>query len=78
MHPFAFRTHAHKLAIVNSGYVIKNDENGEENWTEIGKRSPQLPQMFYPVKNDIEVRKGDILAARCTMFNFKERTVSIG
>lgn len=78
MHPFAYRTHAHKLALVNSGYLVKNDEKGQQTWTEIGRRSPQLPQMFYPASNDVVVRKGDILAARCTMYNFRDNTVYIG
>lgn len=79
MHPFAFRTHAHKLGIVNSGYVIKTDpESGEQSWTEIGRRSPQLPQMFYPATNKVEVKKGDVLAARCTMNNYLDHAVSIG
>jgi len=79
MHPFAFRTHAHKLGVVNSGYVIKTDpETGEQSWEEIGRRSPQLPQMFYPATNKIEAKKGDILAARCTMNNNLDHRVSIG
>ncbi len=79
IHPFAYRTHAHKLATVNSGYVIKtNPLSGEQHWTEIGRRSPQLPQMFFPATNKVTVGKGDILAARCTMKNFRDHTVSIG
>ena len=79
LHPFAYRTHAHKLGIVNSGYVVKNNERtGEQKWIEIGRRSPQLPQMFFPATNEVEVKKGDILAARCTMDNFRDHDVSIG
>lgn len=77
MHPFAYRTHAHKLAIVNSGYLVENN-NGKQKWTEIGRRSPQLPQMFFPVSNEVSVKKGDVLAARCTMFNFRDNMVKIG
>lgn len=77
--PFAYRTHAHKLGLVNSGYVIKSNEySGKQEWTEIGRRSPQLPQMFFPATNKVSVKKGDILAARCTMNNFKDRNVYIG
>ena len=37
-------------------------------WTLIGKRDPQLAQMFYPAEDlNIEVGLGDTLAARCTM-----------
>jgi len=78
IHPFAYRTHAHKLGVVNSGYVIKTDASGEQHWTEIGRRSPQLPQMFFPASNNVTVERGDILAARCTMENLKTRTVRIG
>jgi len=78
--PFAYRTHAHKLGVVNSGYVIKTDPiTQEQEWIELGRRSPQLPQMFYPVTNQgIQINKGDVLAARCTMYNFKDHKVSIG
>uniref|UniRef100_A0A8B9RA17 Peptidylglycine alpha-amidating monooxygenase n=1 Tax=Astyanax mexicanus TaxID=7994 RepID=A0A8B9RA17_ASTMX len=60
MYPFAFRTHTHRLGKVVSGYRIRNGQ-----WTLIGRQSPQLPQAFYPVSNDIEVKYGDTLAARC-------------
>lgn len=79
IHPFAYRTHAHKLGIVNSGYLVRDDEvTGDQTWTEIGRRSPQLPQMFFPVTNKVEIRKGDIIATRCTMENTRDRTVYIG
>ena len=79
IYPFAYRTHAHKLGIVNSGYVVKtsSDQPEEETWQEIGRRSPQLPQMFFPV-TDLQVNKGDILAARCTMRNTQDHVVKIG
>ncbi|TSS11568.1 Peptidyl-glycine alpha-amidating monooxygenase [Bagarius yarrelli] len=60
MYPFAFRTHTHRLGKVVSGYRIRN-----EQWTLIGRQSPQLPQAFYPASNTIDVRYGDVLAARC-------------
>lgn len=77
IHPFAYRTHAHKLALVNSGYLVTKNE-GKSKWTEIGRRSPQLPQMFFPVSNEIVAKKGDVIAARCTMHNFRDHEVSIG
>jgi len=74
LHPFAFRTHTHKLGQVVSGYVIRDGQ-----WKLIGKRNPQDPQMFYPVKNsELVVRKNDIIAARCTMTNKSDREVLIG
>jgi len=77
MHPFAFRTHAHKLGLVNSGYRVRGDGDDQE-WTEIGRRSPQLPQMFYPTAKDVSIKQGDRVAAVCTMFNSQSHTVRIG
>jgi len=77
MHPFAFRTHAHKLGLVNSGYRVRGDYDDQE-WTEIGRRSPQLPQMFYPIKKDVTIENGDYVAAACTMHNTRSHTVRIG
>ncbi|XP_013388054.2 peptidylglycine alpha-hydroxylating monooxygenase-like [Lingula anatina] len=63
IYPFAYRTHAHNLGVVTSAYRIRLGV-----WTEIGRMSPQQPQMFYNVTNPgIDIRKGDILASRCTM-----------
>lgn len=72
--PFAYRTHAHALGRVISGYRIRNGE-----WTEIGRKDPRLPEMFYNVTSPgITVKKGDILAARCTMENTLDHKVQIG
>uniref|UniRef100_A0A8C1WLI3 Peptidylglycine alpha-amidating monooxygenase n=1 Tax=Cyprinus carpio TaxID=7962 RepID=A0A8C1WLI3_CYPCA len=68
MYPFAFRTHTHSLGKVVSGYRVRNGQ-----WTQIGRQSPLLPQAFYPVTNTIDVRNGDILAARC-VFTGEGRT----
>lgn len=79
--PFAYRTHTHKLGQVNSGYVVRNDPivgDEHQTWTEIGRHSPQLPQMFYPVTNNITIHKGDVLAARCTMENTRDHDVYVG
>lgn len=73
LHPFAFRTHTHKLGKVVSGYRIRGKE-----WTNIGKHDPLKPQMFYPANKGITVTKGDILAARCTMYNFRDRATYVG
>ena len=49
---------------VVSGWKVSPDMK----WTLIGKRDPQLAQMFYPAEDlNIEVGLGDTLAARCTM-----------
>lgn len=70
MYPFAFRTHTHSLGKVVSGYRIRNGQ-----WTQIGRQSPLLPQAFYPATNTIDVKNGDILAARC-MFTGEGRTTN--
>ncbi|KAK3586826.1 hypothetical protein CHS0354_020042 [Potamilus streckersoni] len=74
LHPFAFRTHTHSLGKVVSGYVIHDGQ-----WREIGRQDPHKPQMFYNATTPgLEIKKGDILAARCTMQNDKDVDVSIG
>lgn len=74
IHPFAFRTHGHTLAQVNAGYRIRNGQ-----WTEIGRQSPQKPQMFYNATTPgLVIKKGDTLAARCTMQNDLDHDVKIG
>ncbi|XP_016318002.1 peptidyl-glycine alpha-amidating monooxygenase-like isoform X2 [Sinocyclocheilus anshuiensis] len=70
MYPFAFRTHTHSLGKVVSGYRVRNGQ-----WTQIGRQSPLLPQAFYPVANTIDVKNGDILAARC-VFTGEGRTTN--
>ncbi|BES91242.1 Copper type II ascorbate-dependent monooxygenase, C-terminal domain [Nesidiocoris tenuis] len=77
LHPFAFRTHTHQYGQVVSGYRVRND-SGEMEWTLLGKRNPQDPQMFYPTVTDTIIRRGDIVAARCTMFNTRKKIVKIG
>jgi peptidylglycine monooxygenase len=75
IHPFAFRTHTHSLGKVVSGWKVTD----KKDWNLIGKRSPQLPQMFYPVADsEMTLTKGDIVAARCTMVNPNDHDVHIG
>lgn len=61
MFAFAFRTHAHELAKVITGYRVRNGV-----WTLLGKGDPQAPQAFYPMDRTYDIKKGDILVARCT------------
>ncbi|XP_049873916.1 peptidylglycine alpha-hydroxylating monooxygenase [Pectinophora gossypiella] len=77
IHPFAFRTHTHALGKVVTGYVVRQHNTGDE-WQLLGKKDPQLPQMFYPVENQTPIRNGDVLAARCTMNNTLNHPVYIG
>lgn len=48
IHPFAYRTHTHSLGKVVSGYRVRENEQGIDDWTLLGKRDPLTPQMFYP------------------------------
>ncbi|KAM7393430.1 hypothetical protein PAMA_008197 [Pampus argenteus] len=68
IYPFAFRTHTHHLGKVVSGYRIRNGK-----WSLIGRQSPQLPQAFYPVNKDVNMKYGDTIAARC-VFTGEGRT----
>ena len=72
IHPFAFRVHTHELGTAVSGWKVSPDMK----WTLLGKRDPQLPQMFYPIADNTTMTNGDRLATRCTMDNFKEHAVS--
>ncbi|GAB1605137.1 probable peptidylglycine alpha-hydroxylating monooxygenase 1 [Argonauta hians] len=74
LHPFSYRTHTHTHGKVVSGYLIHNGQ-----WKEIGRKNPQLPQMFYnTTHSDLVIKRGDILAARCTMKNDEDRDIMIG
>jgi peptidylamidoglycolate lyase len=68
IHPFAFRTHAHVLGRVLAGYHVN------DSWHEMAKGNPQWPQAFYPIMNNIEIKKGDYLVSRCT-FDAKNKSV---
>ena len=63
LHLFAYRTHAHSLSPVITGYVY--NEAGHQ-YREIARGSPQWPQAFYPMKEVETVKPGEVLAARCT------------
>lgn len=78
LHPFAYRTHTHSLGKVVAGYKVRRDETGRDKWTQLGKRDPLTPQMFYPIDNNGTIEKGDYLAARCTMKNTRDRVTHIG
>ena len=73
IHPFAFRTHAHSLGSVITGYRYRADT---EEYTEIAKGSPQWPQAFYPTKGDFEVKSGDYLVARDAVQCWREICIS--
>merc|ERR1712127_830944 len=75
LHPFAFRTHTHALGRVVSGWKVSPNME----WNLIGKKDPQLPQMFYPVEDKaMTITGGDTLAARCTMVSYRDRMTWVG
>ncbi|XP_032230228.2 peptidyl-glycine alpha-amidating monooxygenase A isoform X2 [Nematostella vectensis] len=71
MHPFAFRVHAHSLGSVITGYRVRDGK-----WTLIGKGDPQRPQAFYPIKQEVDIKDGDTLAARCTYNTMKKDRIT--
>ncbi|XP_057305603.1 peptidyl-glycine alpha-amidating monooxygenase-like [Hydractinia symbiolongicarpus] len=74
IYPFRFRTHAHKLGVVITGYRVRNGK-----WTLIGKGDPQRPQAFYKVFNDIDIQDGDKVMGRCTYNSMtRNKTTYIG
>jgi peptidylglycine monooxygenase len=80
MHPFAFRVHTHSHGTEVSGWLVREDPTtGRDDWSLIGSRDPQLPQMFEAVKNaSVVITPGDIVAARCTIKNNEDRQITIG
>ncbi|XP_037945702.1 peptidylglycine alpha-hydroxylating monooxygenase [Teleopsis dalmanni] len=78
IYPIAYRTHTHSLGKVVSGYRVRANEKGVQQWTLLGKRNPLTPQMFYPVENKDPIVFGDHLAARCTMKSTRHRVTEIG
>lgn len=63
IHPFAYRTHTHSLGRVVAGYKVREDANGKDIWTLLGKRDPKTPQMFYRIENSDPIIKGDKLVS---------------
>ncbi|CAJ0574305.1 unnamed protein product, partial [Mesorhabditis spiculigera] len=79
LHPFAYRTHTHRHGRDVSGWIVQENAQGEDRWSKIGQRDPQLPQMFVPVENKtMEIRKGDMLAARCIIENNEDHVIEMG
>ncbi|XP_046652087.1 peptidyl-glycine alpha-amidating monooxygenase B-like isoform X2 [Daphnia pulicaria] len=63
LHLFAYRTHAHALGRVITGYKL-GQMNGQIE--EIARGNPQWPQAFYGMPHVFDLESGDIIAARCT------------
>nr|XP_039256988.1 peptidyl-glycine alpha-amidating monooxygenase B-like isoform X1 [Styela clava] len=74
LHVFAFRTHAHMLANVITGYRLRSGK-----YKMIGKGNPKWPQSFYPrVGGELELKKGDVLAAQCDYNNTRDESIHAG
>jgi len=79
LHPFAFRVHTHRHGASVGGWVVREKEDGSDEWSLLGKRDPQEPQLFQPVGDkSVVVSQGDVLAARCVMKNEEKREIPIG
>ncbi|VDN85746.1 unnamed protein product, partial [Brugia pahangi] len=78
IHPFAFRTHTHRHGEMVSGWVVRENEFGQNVWELIGERSPLLPQMFQSVNKNITIRQGDVVAARCVLNNKEDKEFTMG
>ena len=66
-HRFKLESYGMSLGEVVSGYRVRDGD-----WAEIGRISPQLPEMFYNVQNeDLTIESGDILVSwiNCTHLN---------
>ena len=71
---FLFRTHAHALGAVITGYRVRDGQ-----FVEVARGDPQRPQTFYPMERFEVARKGDIMAARCTFDGTRtNKTTTIG
>ena len=51
-----------------AGYRVRTIKD-VVHWTLIGERDPMLPQMFFPVGNDLLIREGDIVVRRAIILS---------
>uniref|UniRef100_A0A8R1TVE6 peptidylglycine monooxygenase n=1 Tax=Onchocerca volvulus TaxID=6282 RepID=A0A8R1TVE6_ONCVO len=78
IHPFAFRAHTHRHGEKVSGWVVRENQYGQDIWELIGERNPLLPQMFESVNKNITIRQGDVVAARCVLNNKENKEFTVG
>ncbi|EJW87966.1 hypothetical protein WUBG_01124 [Wuchereria bancrofti] len=78
IHPFAFRAHTHRHGEMVSGWVVRENEFGQNVWELIGERNPLLPQLFQSIKKNITIRQGDVVAARCVLNNKEDQEFTMG
>ena len=57
---FAFRPHQHMHGISVTGYLYSND-----TLFKISKGYSKNKQQFFPMKNEIVINNGDVLASQC-------------
>ena len=62
-----------ELGVAVAAYRIRDGV-----WTQLGIGDPRRPQSFYPIKDAVDIRSGDYLAARCTYDNPGNADVKIG
>ena len=78
LHPLSYIVHTHARGQVVSLWRVRRHQGGagQDDWTLLGKKSPQAGQSFYPVAEPgLVLEEGDRLAVRCTMTNLSSRTV---
>uniref|UniRef100_A0A0P5MV37 Peptidyl-glycine alpha-amidating monooxygenase n=2 Tax=Daphnia magna TaxID=35525 RepID=A0A0P5MV37_9CRUS len=73
IHLFAYRTHAHALGRVITGYKLGKMSGQVE---EIARGNPQWPQAFYGMPRVFDLESGDIIAARCTYNSTNKNTTT--
>ncbi|KAH8401402.1 hypothetical protein KR009_005273 [Drosophila setifemur] len=78
LYPFAYRVHTHGLGKVVSGYRVRSNSEGKQEWLQLGKRDPLTPQMFYNVSSHEPIQEGDQIAVRCTMKSPRQRITKVG
>lgn len=87
IHPFSYRVHTHKLGtrvygakVSSNSEKLASRERGRSGGKDliIGTGDPQQPQMFYPVKENITIKKGDSVYASCEFNNNRNHVVKIG
>ena len=59
-----------------SGYYI--NRSNMSNWILLGRKSPQLSQIFYPIRREIKFRDRDRIAVRCNYNRSRDHDVTIG
>lgn len=60
LHPMAYIVHTHRLGEMVTVWRVRRDKSSrQDSWTILARRSPQDPQSFYNIKNEMVLVKGD-------------------